>query len=168
MPSRNRPRSRSFRSQRRELVWATTDQSVALVTGNLGTNLNLLAQLAVAGSSLTGVTIMRTHLDIYCTTAVAGGDDLRVGLIVGRLSEVGAGPPTGALSAADGELDWMLWRHEFAAPTYNPGGSNVLSYDIKAKRRMQELNQAYILSLLTAVAASHTYKISARVLLALP
>jgi len=97
--------------------------------------------------------------------APALADRLRVGFIVDRVSEVGAGS---ALTPADGELDWMLWRHETAAPTYTPGGSNVIEYDIRAKRKMQELNQAYLLCLLNSAGGSKTITIQARTLLALP
>jgi hypothetical protein len=132
-----------------------------------GSNVNLLAALSVAGASLLGVTIMRTHLVLYVTSAVTLADELRVGLVVARLADVGAGPPAGAVSAADPELDWMLLRDEFATPTFGPL-NNTLTYDLKAKRRMQELNQAYVLALSNSAGGSKTVKIFARTLLALP
>jgi hypothetical protein len=133
-----------------------------------GSNVNLLAALSVAGASLLGVTVMRTHLALYVTTAVTLADELRVGLVIGRVADVGAGPPAGTISASDPELDWMLLRDEFATPTFGPQGSNTLEYDLKAKRKMQELNQAYILALANSAGGSKTVKIFARTLLALP
>ena len=155
--------------QRRKLVWATTDQSVTMAAG-AGSNVNLLASLSVAGASLLGITIMRTHLDMWRTgQASVIADSLRLGLIVDRVAAVGAGPPAGAVTAADPEADWILWRHEFAAPTFGPtGGSNYLVYDIRAKRRMQELDQAYVLCLNNFAGGSQTWSIAARVLVALP
>jgi hypothetical protein len=163
---RQGPRSGSLR---RKLVWSTLDQSVTMAAG-LGSNLNLLASLSVAGASLLGVTIMRTHLDLWRTgQASVLADSLRLGLIVDRVAAVGAGPPAGAVTAADPEADWMLWRHEFAAPTFGySGGSNVLTYDNRSKRKMQELDQAYLLCLTNAAGGAQTWSISARILVALP
>jgi len=149
---------------RRKLVWSTTDQSVTLIAG-ANTSLNLLAALSVAGSSLLGVTIMRTHLTLAIDTAVTAADRLRVGFVVDRVSEVGA---ASAITAADPELDWMLWRHETAAPTFGSGGSNVLEYDLRAKRRMQELNQAYLLCITNSAGGSKTITVAGRTLVALP
>ena len=158
---------RQVRGARRKLVWATTDQSVTLGVGN-SSNVDLLAGLEVAGSSILGCTIMRTHCELSLTTAITLGDRLRVGFVVGRAAEVGAGV-VGALTAATPELDWLLWRHETAAPTFGTeSNNNQLVYDIKAKRKMQELSQAYILALGNSVGASKTMTIQARTLIALP
>jgi len=168
MPSRGRRTHAVARSTRRKLVWATTDQVVTMAAG-VGSNVNLLASLSVAGSSLLGVTIMRTHVALYPTTALALADKLRVGFLVGRVADVGAGPPAGAPTPADPELDWMLWRHEAVTPLgFTPGGGDMLDYDIRGRRRMQELNQAYLLCLFNSAGGSKTLQISGRVLVALP
>ena len=167
MTVRRRSRIPVRTTQRRKLVWATVDQSVTIIAG-AKTNVNLLAALSVAGSSLLGVTIMRTHVEIAPTTALTLGDGLRVGFLVARVADVGAGV-TGSPDPSDPELDWMLWRHEHVTPLgIAPGGGDVLVYDIKAKRKMQELNQAYILSLLNSAGGSKTLYIQGRILLALP
>jgi len=166
-PRHQRPRGAVRGSARRALVWATTDQGVTLAAG-ASSNINLLAGLSVAGSSILGCTIMRTHCEISITSAVSTGDELRVGFVVGRLAEVGAGV-AGALTAATPELDWMLWRHECAAPTFGwTSANNQLVYDIKSKRKMQELSQAYILTLSNDAGISKTMQIQARTLIALP
>ena len=169
MPMRGVRTAHPVRRQRRKLVWSTIDQSVTMAAG-VGSNVNLLASLSVAGASLLGITVMRTHLDLWRTGQVSAlGDGLRLGLIIDRVAAVGAGPPAGAVTAADPEADWMLWRHEFAAPTFGPsGGSNYLTYDVKAKRRMQELDQAYLLCLFNAAGGSQTWSIAGRILVALP
>jgi hypothetical protein len=169
MPMHHQRSSHAVRGQRRKLVWATLDQSVTMA-GGAGSNLNLLASLSVAGASLLGITIMRTHLDLWRTGQVSAlADSLRLGLIVDRVAAVGAGPPAGAVTAADGEADWILWRHEFAAPTFGAtGGSNYLVYDVRAKRKMQELDQAYLLCLFNAAGGAQTWSISGRILVALP
>jgi hypothetical protein len=129
---------------------------------------NLLAALAVAGASLLGVTIMRTHCELSITSTVTAADRLRVGFIICRFSEIGAAI-AGAVTPADPELDWLLWRHESAAPTFgSQSANNQLVYDIKAKRKMQELNQAYALSLSNDVGIAKLIQVQARTLLALP
>jgi hypothetical protein len=168
MPARTRRSSAHVRGSRRQLVWCTFDQTVAMAAG-VGSNSNLLAGLAVAGSSLLGVTIMRTHLELSVITAVTLGDRLQLGLIVGRTADIGAPIPAGAVSPAQPDDDWMLWRHETAAPTYGSGSANnQLLYDVKSKRKMQELNQAYVLSMVNDVGVAKTINIQGRVLLALP
>jgi hypothetical protein len=111
---------------------------------------------------------MRTHLVISITSAVTTADRLRLGLIVGRASDIGVAV-AGAITPADPEEDWMLWRHETAAPTFGESSANnQLVYDVKAKRRMNELNQTYVLSMVNDVGVGKQMTIQGRVLVALP
>jgi len=167
MPRRHFGPNRQVRPQRRSLVWATVDQGVTIGAG-ANSDINLLAELAVAGSSLLGITIMRTHLELSLTSVITVGDQIRVGFVVGRLTDIGAAV-VGQVTAADPSQDWMLWRHETAAPTFGTtSANNQLVYDIKAKRRMQELNQAYVLALNNSAGIAKTMQIQGRVLIALP
>jgi len=128
-------------------------------------NIDLLALFEVAGSNSVGVTVVRTHLALYITTTVSPGDDLRVALGVFRLSDIGQNV-LGAISPSTPELPWALWKHEFAAPTFATGGSNVLEYDLKSRRRIRGASETYGLALNSA--SGKTVKIAARVLLQLP
>ncbi|ALE29541.1 hypothetical protein A0R81_gp1 [Lake Sarah-associated circular molecule 4] len=157
------------RSQRRKLVWATTDQSVNIPAGQIS-NTNLAATLSVAGASLLGTTIMRTHLRIEMTSIAgqATTDQYRIGLIVGRTSDVGINV-AGQQDPSNPELDWV--HLDRVIPTAS--GATVDStqhwvLDNRSKRKMQELNQAYLLCLQQNAAAARTFNIFARVLFALP
>jgi hypothetical protein len=154
------------RAERRKLVWGTTDQSVNIPAGQIS-NTNLLAALSVAGSSLLGVTVMRTHCRIMQLAAVAG-TTTRVGFIIGRTSDVGINI-AGQQDPSNPELDWMLLDRR--TQDTNGAATNATQnwvYDLKSKRKMQELNQAYILAITNTTAAAVTYQLWARVLVALP
>ena len=166
MPPRHR-RSYGPSRTRRRLTWATVDQSLTLAAG-AGSNVDLLALLNVAGSNIIGLTVMRTHLELGITTTVSVGDRLRVGLAIGKASDLGP-IAAGDLTPADPGLEWQLWRHETASPTFSEDGSNNnLRYDVKSRRRIRQLNDRYILSTLNSVGVSKTFTIQGRVLCALP
>jgi hypothetical protein len=108
---------------------------------------------------------MRTHLNL-AVNFVGVADTTAYGLVVARRSEVGAG--LGANPTSDVDVDWMLWST--VGVTTNGSAVNTvrqLHIDLKAKRKIQELDQTYALQLFNGNAASQTYGISARVLLAL-
>ncbi len=167
MPARHRRSAAYVRGQRRKLVWATLDQSVNIPAGNVS-NTNLLALLAVAGSSLLGCTVMRTHVRITSMSGAVANDLLRVGLIVARVADVGLGV-AGAVTAADPELDWMLLdRRVVRGQLTNVDPRAEYEYDVRSKRKLQELNQAYVLSLVPSSAAASVWQLWARTLIALP
>ena len=167
MPSRNFRPSHQVRGQRRKLVWSTLDQNVTIPAGSW-TNVNLLAPLSVAGASLLGVTIMRTILSFNVSTAIAIGDSLAVGLVVCRVNEIGAAV-AGSVDPAQLENDWV-WLTKY----YGSTGTSIntlpgdMAVDTKAKRKMQELNQAYALSMRNSVGVAKTIEFFSRVLIALP
>ena len=165
MPVRH-SRAYPARSQRRKLVWASLDQNVVLAA-NANTTLNMLGQFqGIAGASTLGITIIRTHLLIGAQgTAPIAGDTLRVGLQVCRLSDIGA---ASILNAGDLEGDWMLLTRVPFVVGENEGALNgLMTWDIKAKRKMEELDQAYGLCL-TALNSGRTLQVWARTLIALP
>ena len=152
---------------RRKLVWATLDQNVVIPTGTTS-DINLLAALAVAGSSLLGVTIMRTHLRISQVATPNATTLYRQGLIVGRLTDVGIGV-AGQVDPSNPELDWMYLDRRVADSS--GAAANVTQnwfYDVRSKRKMDELNMAYILSQSHTSAGSVTLQLWARTLVALP
>jgi len=152
-------------SQRRKLVWATFDNAITALGSGLGTNVNLLAALGVAGSSLTGCTIMRTHLRIripFDTTT----SSVYLGLVLGRSSDVGTADPDPFVNP---EIDWMYVNRflpSSSGATFN--ATQVFDLDVRSKRRMQELGQAYLLSLRNVNGIAETFQIYARTLVALP
>jgi hypothetical protein len=173
MPARHVSRAPARRSSnRRKLVWAVKNVTfTATAAGNVS-NVDLLTDLKVAGASILGCTIMRTHLQISVTNTVAAGNDFTWGLIVGENANVVTNTADTALipdPTNNPELDWMWWEHAVAAPVYDPGGTNILIRDVKAKRKLQELNQTYMWSLIGgAGAAALTGQLAVRTLIALP
>jgi hypothetical protein len=167
MSPRNFRPSHQVRGQRRKLVWSTLDQNVTIAAGSW-TNVNLLAPLSVAGSSLLGITIMRSIVTLNINTSIAIGDALAVGLIVCRVNEIGAAV-AGSVDPAQLENDW-LWLDKY----YGSTGTSMdtlpgdMAIDTKAKRKMQELNQAYALSMRNSVGVAKTISFFSRVLVALP
>ena len=154
-------------SARRELVWATTDQTVNIPAGQIS-DLNLLAALSVAGSSLLGVTVIRTHVHIAIQTGLAAGVGWRFGLIIGRNTDVGVNV-AGQQDPSNPELDWMYLDRvygTFSGATAD--AQRLFEVDLRAKRRMQELNQAYLLCQTNTTAAAVNVAVWARTLLALP
>ncbi len=173
MPTRRTGFARSNRrANRRKLVWATKNVSLTQTAAGNVTNTDLLTDLKVAGASILGATIMRTHLVLSVSTTVAAGNDFYFALIVGESSDLVSNAASTALTLdplTSPELDWMWWEHPVAAPVFDQGGTNIITRDIKSKRKIQELNQTYILSLKGGVAAGNvTTQVVTRTLLALP
>jgi hypothetical protein len=104
-------------------------------------------------------------------TSIAGQattDQYRIGLIIGRNTDVGVNI-AGQQDPANPELDWM--HIDRVIPTAS--GATVDStqhwvIDNHSKRKMQELNQAYLLCLQQNAAAARTFNLYCRTLIALP
>jgi len=111
------------------------------------------------------VTIVRTHLR-YQLIYAAATNFWTMGLIVGRDVDVGTSSPD---PNSEPELDWMLLRQDLA----NSNGAAInttreFDVDLRAKRRMDELGQRYIVKWHNGTAASNGVAMYARVLFALP
>jgi len=149
--------------------WSTTDQSVTIPAGQTS-DIDLLAPMEIVGSSIVGITIIRTHVRITWTVASLG-DSYRIGLIIGRFEDVGINVP-GQITSSDPDLDWMYLDRvyadtEGAGATVDTTFTNT--FDVKSKRRCQKLGQTYLLSLVNANAVSSTpCRVFARTLVALP
>ena len=101
----------------------------------------MLSAFKADGGNQQGVTVTRIHLNLSVVSGVAAGDTFAWGLIRGQSSDVGlniAGAPN---PEADPYDDWLFWRTEIADSNghYWPGGSNNHTFDIKAQRRLEEL-----------------------------
>jgi hypothetical protein len=110
---------------------------------------------------------MRTHLKVFFLNTTATQFP-RLGLIVGRNTDVGINV-AGQQDPANPELDWIhLERIMGTASGAAQDNQFVFQLDNHSKRKMQELNQAYILALNNPAAAAAVSQIWARVLIALP
>jgi len=135
---------------------------------------DLLTSLKVAGASVLGSTVMRSHLYL-ALNGVTAGDDIYTGVFVGVSDQVGTF--TAATGAAVPNplsmptIDWMWWAHHFALPTYGgEAANNTIPYDIKSKRKLEELEQSVIFSVLDHSVTTQPVvaNLNGRVLIALP
>jgi len=177
---RRRQAIRRGSANRRKLVWSDATGALSFAAAD-NSVFDLLAPLRVAGASVLGATVMRTHIRLVNTAAtITRGDQLVWGLLVGESQDVGlniAGAPN---ANAEPMLDWAMHPREWATFGYdgtslgaydNGHGANKLIYDVRSKRKVQEMNQSWHLvmtqsSLGTAGAAAWLFQ--ARTLLALP
>jgi hypothetical protein len=174
-----RPFDRRFNHPRhgvsRETTWARAVSTFALAANGNYATLDLLAPFKTSGGVQQGVTVTRTHLWLSVTSGSAPADTFTWGLVRGQNTDVGAnvaGAPTPDLDPYE---DWLLWRTETAcntgsgADTYFPA-TNVWSFDVKAQRRLPELQMTYnlVVKRLTVTAATLNVVVTTSVLLKLP
>jgi len=175
MPVRRRhPITRSV--ERRRTTWAR--QVGTLSNAAVGTydTVDLLSSFKTAGGTTFGCTVARIHLRLACITNVTAADEFAVGIIKGQDTDVGvtiAGAPE---PIAHPYEDWLYWSVFFgsAATTGGAqlfyGGGNNIEIDIKAKRKLEDLQEN--LNLVTRSPVSTAFPVqmdySASVLLMLP
>jgi len=175
MPGRYRraPMARG-RSSRRRLVWATSF-TFDTIANNANVNHDLLSNLKVAGSSVLGCTVVRTHMRVSVqwpnAAAVSSFYGLALGLCVQSMTQVAAN----TVDLAQDE-DWALRDTMIpgtGADSLNPSATVLVegwNIDLRAKRKVQELNQTWCLalSLQNAITFSIPVAVYARTLVALP
>ncbi len=158
-------------------MWVELDATAVPTTAGHAVNLDLLQTYkSLVGEALAGCTVMRCHLRLSPTTAVAAGDSFRWGLIVDHVGSVQTTAyVTGTLPNFPNPVDtplaeWMMITREYARPGFSiPGSNNVLDYDIRAKRKIDEIQNTLVLSIATVAAgASLSVAVYSRALLALP
>jgi len=158
--------------QRRKLVWATDFFNVTVAAGAKLPQRDLLANLEVAGASVLGSTIVRTHTQwaiTWLTSDTAPG--FFYGYIVNTAPTVTNLDPSSASAFGD---DWML--HSTMAPgNVNRQafvtGTNIFAgheVDLRAKRKIQELSEKYWLVLANTGPAVLAVSGFTKTLLALP
>ena len=162
-------------SNRRKLVWSTVDTGLTVPLATGFQNLDLLTDLKVGGASVLGSTIMRVHLVFSPSSAVTANDGIYVGLGVFQQDDVGtftAATGANVVNAnAQREVDWMMWEHRVATPTYGyESANNHIVWDVKSRRRLEELQQTLVFSYAPQGVATvpATGLLTGRVLVALP
>jgi hypothetical protein len=159
---------------RRTTTWARSTNSFSLAVAGYAT-LDLLAPFKTSGGQQQGVTVVRTHLNFSVFSTATSRDIFTWGVMRGQNTDVGAniaGAPTPDLDPYE---DWAMWRTEQASPTsatnafFFPAGNNR-DFDIKAQRRLPELQMTYnlVIKCLVATAAPLQLQVAASVLLKLP
>jgi len=175
MPRRRR---RSFNFQGRRTTWATVSATVSLAAADDYSTIDLLAGFKADGGAQQAVTVVRTHLRDTITSTVGSGDNFSLGLIRGQSTDVGNNIVGAPVADVDPYEDWLLWQWLFASnagdggPTsYSASGAtNNLVYDLKAQRRLEELQMTYnlVIKQLASAAFPAVHEITGRVLLMLP
>jgi hypothetical protein len=157
------------RRSRRQLVWATRDIAATTLASGSTARFDLLNNLEVAGASVLGSTVMRVHgaLIINWTSS-----DTTLGANVGVLPSTTTEIQNVSSQTDLGE-DWMylticppaLCQETTLVGTNLAGG---FRFDIRAKRRVQELNQRVFYVLQNPGSGTITHGARFRLLLALP
>jgi hypothetical protein len=114
------------------------------------------------------VTVVRTLLQIHVQNWAAVGDAIIAGLLVCRAADIGTAV-AGQASANVHDLDWAMSDAIF--PQASGAAVSVAQsyyFDIRSKRKVQEMGQRYALCLANNAAAAKTIDVFARTLLALP
>lgn len=163
------------RPARRKLVWVDTVFAQGLVI-NDNLVIDLFTGLRVAGASVLGVTVIRTLVTISNTSAtVTKGDGFYWGLCVTDSNDVGLNTAGAPNAHTTPNIDWA-WREfrtassSISLPVYTKDAGNVITADVRAKRKVQEMNQTWALvANQSAVGASPSlWTWYARTLVALP
>jgi len=171
-----RPRRAPIRPMgrtRRRTTWVNYESVAVVGTAGHSVNSDLLTQYRVAGGEIVGSTILRTHLWLAPTTAVANLDKFSWGLIVAGASQISPSFVTGSgfyETQTFPYVDWMLATEEFACPTFGRLAANNRNVvDIRSKRKINDLGETYIHSISAVTAgAALSVQVYARILLALP
>ena len=160
-----RPRGR----QRRKLVWATRDQSGSTLAAGATARADLVNNLEVAGASTLGMTVARVHLALVINWTTT---DATLGADVGILPSTTLQIASVVADTAVGE-DWMLLT--ICPPALCPNttlvGTNLtggIRFDLRAKRKLDELNQHLYFVITNPGSGSITWGIRARTLCMLP
>jgi len=156
--------------QRRKLVWARTTPTAPTFTA-AGTTvlIPLLSRFeTVYGADPVGTTVMRIRAKLSFRSSTAG-NQIRTVAAIGVLP---AGVTAATVSPASQEhLDWMYWQTFHYEPVIATEFAtiNMWDVDVRAKRKMEELNQTLFLVIGNWHSADTVnYSYSASTLLALP
>jgi len=172
-------RRRHFSSSapRRRTDWARQSGAITLESGDY-TIVNLLTEYAADGGNTAGVTVARTHLTLSVTSDISAGDDFYWGLQAAPQSMVGTNLAGASTPFEDPYADWAMWQHKVASLDvlsttgygHYWGPSNNHDYDIRAKRRLEQIQMGFLLAVEVETVAATTMVINyqASVLLMLP
>jgi hypothetical protein len=133
----------------------------------------MLAGLEVAGTGIVGGTVVRQHLMVSLASASTDTDPSWLwGTVMWPKTRVAANVPD---VISDFYIDWTMIREVTpgTAPQsfQNSGFTEFLyggEYDIKAKRRITQMDESLFFCLYNGGTASGTYTIFSRTLIALP
>lgn len=170
MPPRRR-RTSMVRGNRRRTTWATHQSREVFAAANDLHTIDLLdTYKAASGATVAGITAGRTLIRLSVTVSPTAGDVFDLGLIRGQDTDVGtniAGAPSPSAKLFE---DWA-WLSRYTAsasgggPLYFDHGSNVTLLDVRAKRRLPDLQMNWNLAI--HVGQAMTIDVFARTLILL-
>lgn len=175
MPSRviRRSTRRTVRSRRRHQWVDAADDIPNLAVGSFDA-IDLLANYrAMPGAEGANVTVIRTHLRFWVTSAVVAGDGIAVGLAVDDIGEAVGNAALGSAHAWNPidqpYLPWMLYQRFNAHPQYDfHGGTSAnLEFDVRSKRKVAFGDTLFLSAVNIDASLPISYAYHARVLLAL-
>jgi len=134
---------------RRRTTWARNSGTATFAAAGYHT-FDLLSAYTALGGPVAGITVARTRLLVSVATNPAAGDSLGIGVLRGQNTDVGlsiAGAPN---VITDTFEDWAFWSVYFggaAAQTgvsyFEHGTGAMIEIDVRAKRKMPELQQSW-------------------------
>jgi len=157
-------------------VWCRTNGVLSFAAASSVSSVDLLLNFRnVSGAFTIGTTVMRTHLNLEVFSSVTLADTFSYGVMRGPKTLAGAGIAGCPNPNTDLEEDWAWWDSRVATKTANfPGywsqGDNSTVIDIRAKRKIDELNTTWLFIANPAVSTVVPFQVqvTASVLLALP
>jgi hypothetical protein len=155
-PPRRRPR---------RTVWSSINTTSQVIAAAATSNVDLLGPLDVAGGSVLGLTVVRTHLRIVVQNFAAAADEILVGTCVLPNEDVG----TTVNRASNMGRPWAFYN--ILVPAASGATVNAVAdfdFDIKAMRRIPAPDASYLLCWMNNSAASKTVTYLARTLVKLP
>jgi hypothetical protein len=176
MPNHRLARSAHRTAVRRRTTWARSIGTLSNAAAGTYDTVDLLGQFKTAGGTTFGCTVARIHLRLSQVSVPTIGDELGIGIIKGQDTDVGvtiAGAPQPVTHPYE---DWLWWSVFFACDQPGagshmfPGGSGCYEVDVRAKRKLEDLDECLNLVSVNPVAGTFPaqFDYSASVLLMLP
>jgi len=159
---------------RRRTTWATVNSTFSIAAANDYVIDDLLASYdSASGSVMVGITVLRSHLLVTAQTQSNATSNFTLGIIRGQMTDVGSNIAGAPAPNSDLYEDWALWSRYFTDfnGNFNPlGTANTVHIDLKAKRRLEELDQRWNMVIQSASWASFpaVFQVTGRVLIGLP
>jgi len=169
MPVRRARATRAVgRGARRKLVWDTEQGTFGSLAVGGHAGIDMGASLAT-NASILGSTVVRTLVTIALPGYASGSDSYTYGVLKGRTGDAGSASTQAPDPFTNPELDWAWIGKAFA--TFSGATQDtqrVIQFDVRAKRKLQELNEIWLLMVTNNTAAIvTTAKFHTRTLFAL-
>jgi hypothetical protein len=173
-------RRHAFPSERfkRRTEWARQVQAVSIAANTNFFTYDMLTDFKGVGGQQQQSTVVRNHVRLVVTSVTLPGEIFSWGILKGQNTDVGANIAGAPDPFHDHYEDWMWWETCVAAgegstgqpACYWPPMTNVQDVDVKAKRRLEGLQESLNLVVYrqSVAASALTLTITSSTLLMLP